>query len=69
MYKVTIEHQGRELLHVISLLVRCLRVRGSGRPARLRWEREIFKATRSLDDLYAAGLRRDFLSAPARRRP
>jgi hypothetical protein len=65
MFKVTVEHQGRELLHIISLLVRCLHIRGSSRPTRQRWEREIPKATRSLDGLYAAGLRRDFLSSLA----
>lgn len=69
MYKVTVEHQGRELLHVISLLVRCLRMRGSSPSTRQRWEREILNATRSLEDLYAAGLSRDFLSTGVRRRP
>ncbi len=61
MYELTVEHQGREQLHIISMLARCLRNRGASRPTRLRWERAILKATLRLDDLYVAGLRRDFL--------
>ena len=62
MDQLTIEHQAREMLHVIALLVRCLQMPGSSQAMRQRWERGILDATRCLDDLYAAGLRRDFLS-------
>ena len=61
--ELTIEHQGRELLHGISLVSRCLDLPESGPTARARWKRELVKAIQKLEALYSRGLPRDFLSA------
>jgi len=61
--ELTIQHQGRELLHGIALVSRCLELPGSGPSERTRWKRELVKAIQELEALYARGLPRDFLSA------
>jgi hypothetical protein len=63
MIKLSIEHQGRELVHGIELLGLCLEIPHCSAKTRAGWERGIVRATRDLERLYAAGLRRDFLSA------
>ena len=60
MFYITTEHQGRELLHAIELLGRCLRIPGVSAATRRRWAREKHKAQADLDSLYAGGLRPDF---------
>jgi hypothetical protein len=62
MIELSIEHQGRELLHGIELLGRCLLIPHCSAKSRAGWERGIVRATKDLERLYAAGLRRDFLS-------
>ena len=61
------EHQGRELLNLLELLARCVRIPDCGTRARARWERDILRAKRDLELLYTRGLGRDFVSqvAPA----
>jgi len=61
--ELTIEHQARELLHVIGLVSLCLRLRNTGPTTRARWKWELIKAAEALEALYARGLPRDFLSA------
>jgi hypothetical protein len=69
MIKLSIQHQGRELLHGIGLLVQCLEIPYCSAKARAGWERDILRAREDLEGLYAAGLRRDFLSSAANRAP
>lgn len=58
----SLEHQGRELLHVIGLLTRCLQIPGTTTTTRDRWGRDLAAAGRKLDALHARGLRRDLPS-------
>ena len=60
------EHQGRELLNLLELLDRCLRIPDCGTETRARWERDILRARRDLELLYTRGLGRDFVSEVAR---
>ena len=64
MFHVTVEHQGRELVHGMQLLARCLRIPNVPRATRERWQQEIRKAQADLELLYAGRLRRDFLHPP-----
>jgi hypothetical protein len=69
MIKLSIQHQGRELLHRIGLLVQCLRIPSCSVATRAGWERDISRARKDLEGLYAVGLRRDFLSSGANGTP
>jgi hypothetical protein len=60
MKKLSIEHRGRELLHVVELLTRCLTIPGSTVAARESWRQGIRRSTQQLQGLYAGGLSRDF---------
>ena len=60
MTGLSLEHQGRELLHSIDMLNRCLEVRVGTAAARRRWGKDIRKAEAELAALYVAGLDRDF---------
>ena len=62
MMKLSIEHQGRELVHIIALLVRCLEIPGTSPATRRQWRSEIFTAREELAALYAAGLSPTFLA-------
>ena len=64
---LSLQHQGRELLHCIALLLQCLRVTTVTAVQRRRWWRAIRQARVDLEALYAAGLDRDFVGKPARR--
>jgi hypothetical protein len=59
---LSLEHQGRELLHVISLLDRCLQIPGTAPATRRKWRSTIFQTREKLASLYAAGLSPTFLS-------
>ena len=65
MFSVTIEHPGRELLHAIDLLGRCLLIPRVKAATRRRWEHEIHKAQGGPGSPVRGGLRRDFLSPRA----
>jgi len=56
------EHQGRELLNLLELLDRCLRIPDCGTETRATWERDTLRARRDLELLYTRGLGRDFVS-------
>jgi hypothetical protein len=60
--KLSIHHRGRELLHTIMLLTRCLQLPRRAETMHADWEQDLAKARRDLDALYAAGLDRTFLS-------
>ena len=59
--KLSIQHRGRELLHTITLLARCLQLPDCAEEVRAGWERDLAKAKRDLEALYAAGLDRSFV--------
>jgi hypothetical protein len=63
MIQITIEHRGRELLHAIELLVRCLQIPHVSRRTRADWDRQVCKAKADLEVLYGNGLARDFVPA------
>jgi len=63
MMTLSLQHRGRELLHIIGLLDRCLRIPGGSTRMRAGWERGTLKAVQDLELLYDSGLRRDFLGA------
>lgn len=65
MMQLTLQHQARELLHAIELLVCCMRIPGATDADRRAWWREIRIARVKLGALYAAGLSRDFRTQPA----
>ena len=60
----SIEHQGRELLHGIAMLTRCLELPGTNATRRRQWQARIRKARVDLEALYAEGLQRDFRIRP-----
>ena len=60
MTGLPIEHQGRELLHGIDLLVHCLRIPNGTAANRRRWTHQMRKASARLETLYRAGLDRNF---------
>jgi hypothetical protein len=60
MMALSIEHQGRELLHGIEMLNRCLRIPGNSPVCRRRWQADIRKSKADLEALYADGLSRHF---------
>ena len=62
---LSLEHQGRELLHVIGVLDRCLQIPGTGPATRREWRSTIFQTREKLAGLYAAGLSPNFLSRKA----
>ena len=59
MKKLSIEHEARELVHVMGLLTRCLQIPRSTAATRDRWERDLAAAGQKLNALHARGLRRD----------
>jgi hypothetical protein len=61
-------HRARELLHRVAMLTHCLQLPDVTDDEWRRWPAEIADANRRLDALYAAGLGRDFLGPPTRRR-
>jgi hypothetical protein len=64
------EHRARELLNRVAMLVCCLQLPDVTDDEWRRWPSEIADANRRLDELYTAGLSRDFLGVPTRcRRP
>jgi hypothetical protein len=64
--KLSIEHQGRELVHAIGLLNRCLQIPNCSASMRAGWEQNILKARQDLEALHVGGLHRSFLSQVAR---
>jgi len=60
MTGTSIEHQGRELLHGIELLNRCLQVPIGPAAQRRQWRNDLRKAKTDLAALYVAGLDPDF---------
>jgi hypothetical protein len=64
--KLSLEHQERELVHCIALVLQCLRVSAPTAPERRGWWRAVRNARVELERLHAAGLKRDFLGKPAR---
>ena len=63
MKKLSLEHQRRELLHVMGLLTRCLQIPRTAAETRDLWARDLATAGRKLDALHASGLRNDPASA------
>jgi hypothetical protein len=61
-------HRARELLNRVSMLTCCLQLPDVTDDEWGRWPAEIADANRRLEALYAAGLSRDFLGEPTRRR-
>ena len=59
MMYLTLEHQGRELLHGIALMLKCLDLPSTTTSERRRWSRGIRQSRAELEALYAAGLSRD----------
>lgn len=57
---LTLEHQGRELLHGIALMLRCRRLPTASQAERRGWARDIRRSRAALEALYAAGLPRNF---------
>jgi len=62
MTGLTLRHQGRELLHAIEMLNRCLQVAVGDAAQRRQWRGDIRRARTDLAVLYAAGLDPDFRS-------
>ena len=60
MKNLSIQHRGREALHVIALLTRCLQIKETTAATRKAWEHSLAATRRKLEALYARGLRRDF---------
>jgi hypothetical protein len=61
-------HRARELLNRVAMLTCCLQLPDVTDDEWRRWPAEIAEANRAVDALYAAGLSRDFLGTPTRRR-
>ena len=59
MKQLSIEHQGRELVHVMGLLTRCLQIPRTTAATRHRWQRDLASAGRKLDALHAGDLQGD----------
>ena len=57
---LTVEHRARELLHGIMLATRCLEISSTTAVQRQKWQRRVAASRRGLEELYAAGLDRDF---------
>jgi hypothetical protein len=62
MTGLPLQHQGRELVHCIGLLLQCLRVLPATAMQRRGWWRAVRQARVDLETLYAAGLDRTFLA-------
>src|SRR5688572_24583583 len=60
MEQLSIQHQGRELLHAIGLLTHCLRLANCGAAIRDDWERSLLCCRENLERLHAVGLPRNF---------
>jgi hypothetical protein len=58
------EYLARELLHRVGLLATCLELPTVTDSERQLWRDRIGDSYRRLDELYAGGLRRDFLREP-----
>ena len=58
--QLTIQHQARELLHGIDLLLQCMSLPSATTLERRRWRSQVSQSRKELEALYAAGLRRDF---------
>ena len=65
MLELNIEHQGRELLHSIEVLTRCLQLPATHPSRRRKWADRIRAAKVDLEALYVGGLDRDFRTRPA----
>jgi hypothetical protein len=61
MMHLTPEHQGRELLHGIALLLQCMRLPTTSAAERRDWWVAIRQSRLELAGLYLAGLPRNFL--------
>ena len=57
---LSVEHRARELLHGIMLATRCSEMSTATAAQRQRWQRRVAASRRGLEELYAAGLDRDF---------
>ena len=68
MTGLTLQHQGRELLHAIEMLTRCLQVPVGDAAQRRQWRGDIRRAKTDLSSLYAAGLDPD-VRTPRTARP
>ena len=66
MTKPNIDRQGKQLVHVIGLLTRCLEISHRSASLRTEWERDLLTAKQDLEALHAGGLRRDFIAPAAR---
>jgi len=60
MMNLTLEHQGRELLHGIALLLQCMRLPVTTATERRDWWAELRRSRVDLAELYVAGLPRNF---------
>jgi hypothetical protein len=60
MSGLSLQHQGRELLHGIEMRTRCLQVAPGDVAQRRQWRGDIRRAKTELAALYAAGLDPDF---------
>jgi hypothetical protein len=58
--ELTTEYQGRELLHSIKVLTRCLQLPRTNPACRRHWRARIRKARAELEALSAGGLDRSF---------
>jgi hypothetical protein len=59
-------HQARELLSRVAMLAHCLQLPDVTDAEWRQWPADIADANRRLDELYSAGLSRDFLGEPMR---
>lgn len=60
MMQLTLEHQGREVLHEIAMLLQCLRIPTATERERRDWWLAIRQLRVELAVLYVAGLPRSF---------
>jgi hypothetical protein len=60
MTQLTLEHQGRELLHGIALMDQCVELPAATPVERRNWSRAIRQSRVDLEALYVAGLARNF---------
>jgi hypothetical protein len=55
MFRITPEHEARELINLIALLDRCLRLPDAGENERTQWREELSEADRRLAELCPPG--------------
>ena len=60
MMQLTLEHQGREVLHEIAMVLQCLRIPSATELERRAWWSAIRRLRVELAVLYVAGLPRNF---------